>query len=112
MKTQIKWIDRDLNEIPIARMDDQYLYNTVKCVWNNTLGRNTPFGNVIQWTFKHPHTPTFLAEFFAEGIGELKDRNLAFAKDFLNHVDKNIFNTNIYEGDSHKVFIGMECGDL
>lgn len=120
MNDEICWIDRNGQEIPMSQMDDRYLYNTVKCIWNNRIGYHAPFGDVIGWRFSpHSHPEFFLQLFFDKGIEELKKRKVELAQKFLDWVEKT--NTleakrirrhlhDFFEWDDH--FNELEFGDF
>ena len=88
MKKITHWIDKSRKEIPIGEMEIGYLYNTVKMIWNNVVAPSHPFGNVIHWDFKPPHTRDYLISFFNVGmeILMLEAENKEIFK-FVEHVD-------------------------
>ncbi len=88
----IFWINQQGHKVFMSDMTDGYLFNTVKCIWNNKIGKHAPFGKVIGWTFIQPvHTDAFLTEFFNKGLAELRARELKWRNElcrvFIEHVD-------------------------
>lgn len=90
-KKEIYWVNKKRERIPLAKMDDSYLYNTVKCIWNNKIGHYAPFGDVIHWNFvQEVHSDDFLSEFFSEGLEELRRRDPEIARSFISWIDQNV----------------------
>ena len=113
-------MNKKREHIPLAEMDDSYLYNTVKCIWNNKIGHHAPFGDVIHWNFvQEVHSDDFLSEFFSEGLEELRRRDAGLAKPFISWVDRNLLDPvkrlpkcwgDFYEFDDQ--FNELEFGDF
>ena len=86
------WINRFGEKILIEDMDNLYLYNTVKMIFNNHILPAQPFGEVIHWKFiQKEHTPEFLTDFFYIGLKELSERSVDETHlNFIAHVEKHL----------------------
>lgn len=111
------WTDKKGNFHELSKMDDQYLYNTVKMIWNNVIGTHNPFGDVISWSFSEENYPNeYLIEFFCNGFAELVNRkdNGSYKK-FIHHVMEYSFvddKFSFYKNKSLKSFIKDEMDYL
>ena len=82
------WRNRFGEEIPLLGMDTNYLYNTVKMIWNNVIAPQHSFRDIIAWSFSNKdYPPDYLRETFRLGFAELKSRNEEVSRDFIKHVE-------------------------
>ena len=82
------WRNRFGEKIPLLGMDTNYLYNTVKMIWNNVIAPENSFGDVIFWEFDNRnYPPEYLREVLRFGISILRSRNEEISRAFVAHVD-------------------------